>query len=143
MPAPTLYIDDNRPLVTVVRHNRRPVATASCHSIEIVMMTDVTTTVVTIIMKTTTMIVATTGVTTDVMIVVAKMTTTTTTTTARNALHHRHQKGATPMVCFKPPTGRSTSSLVVDKRPRVTGSNDQMQERSGKSTLKLHNLCVG
>jgi hypothetical protein len=72
------------------------------------------------------------------MIVVAK-----TTTTARNALHHRRQKGQTPMARFKPPTERLTSPLVVERRPRATGSSDQMQGRSGKSTLKLHNLCVG
>jgi hypothetical protein len=46
-------------------------------------------------------------------------------------------------VHFKPPTGRSTSSLVVAKRPRAIGSCDQTQGRSGMSTLKLQNLCVG
>jgi hypothetical protein len=38
---------------------------------------------------------------------------------------------------------RSSSSSVVVKRPKVTGSCDQTQGRSGTSTLKLHNLCIG
>jgi hypothetical protein len=32
---------------------------------------------------------------------------------------------------------------VAAKQPKATGSSDQMQGRSGTSTLKLHNLCVG
>jgi hypothetical protein len=47
------------------------------------------------------------------------------------------------MVRFNQPTERSTSSSVAAKQPKATGSSDQMQERSGTSTLKLHNLCVG
>jgi hypothetical protein len=46
------------------------------------------------------------------------------------------------MAHFRPLTGRSTSSLVVIRPPRATGSNDQIQGRSAKSILKLHNLCV-
>jgi hypothetical protein len=73
-----------------------------------------TTTAATIIVKTAAMTgvttVVTTAVTAVVMIVIAKMT-----TTARNTLHHRRQKGATPMARFSPPTGRLTLSLVVDK----------------------------
>jgi hypothetical protein len=106
-------------------------------------MIDATTTAATIIVKTT----GTTGgmiaVTTCMMVVVARTTTITTTTTARSLLHHHRQKGATPMVRFRPPTGRPTSSLVVTKQPRATYRNDQIQGRSSKSTLKLHNLCVG
>jgi hypothetical protein len=37
------------------------------------------------------------------------------TTTARSALHHHHQKGATPMVHSNQLTERSTSSLVPAK----------------------------
>jgi hypothetical protein len=47
------------------------------------------------------------------------------------------------MVRIKPPTGRSTSSLVVVKQPRATYNSDQTQGKLTKSTLKLHNLCVG
>jgi hypothetical protein len=90
----------------------------------IVVMIDAMTTAATIATKTTVMTGGTTGMTsataTDVMIIIAK-----TTTTARNALHHHRQKGATPMARFKSPTRRSTSSLVVAKRPRATGSSDQ------------------
>jgi hypothetical protein len=71
------------------------------------------------------------------------MTTTATTATARSDLHHHHLKGATLMVHFNQPTERSTSSSVAAKRPKAIGSSDQTQGRSGTSTLKLHNLCVG
>jgi hypothetical protein len=47
------------------------------------------------------------------------------------------------MVHFKPPNERSTSSSEVAKRPKSSGSYDQMKGRSGTSTLKLHNLCIG
>jgi hypothetical protein len=79
----------------------------------------------------------------DAMIDVARMTTTATTTTARSGPHRHRLKGATLMVRFSQPTERSTSSSVVAKRPKATGSFDQTQERSGMSTLKLRNLCVG
>jgi hypothetical protein len=58
----------------------------------------------------------------DVMIVAARMTTTATITTARSNLHHHRLKGETLMVRFNQLTERSTSSLVVAKRP--TGSSD-------------------
>jgi hypothetical protein len=106
-----------------------------------------------------TTIVATTGVTTarvitvtinivtaemiGAMIDVARTTTTSTTTIARSDFHYHHLKGATPMVRSSQPTERSTSSSVVAKRPKATDSFDQTQRRSGMSTLKLHNLCVG
>jgi hypothetical protein len=104
-------------------------------------MTDATT-----IVAMTTM----TGVTTSaataemigVMTNVARTTTTVTTTTAKSDLHRHHLKGATLMVRFSQPTERSTSSSAVAKRPKVTGSFDQMQGRSGMSTQRLHNLCV-
>jgi hypothetical protein len=112
--------------------------------------TDATTTIAMIVTKTTAM----TGMTTDVktnvliatttgaMIIVAKTATTEMTTTARSILHHHCQKGATPMACSKPPTEKSTSSLVVAKRLKATGSSDQTQGRSDTSTLKLHDLYV-
>jgi hypothetical protein len=78
-----------------------------------------------------------------VMVDVARMTTTAVTTTARSTLHHHHLKGATPIVSLKQPTGRPTSSSVVDKRPKAIGSSDQLQARLDTSTLKLHNLWVG
>jgi hypothetical protein len=71
------------------------------------------------------------------------MTTTATAANARSDLHHHHPKGATLMVRFNQPTERSTSSSVVARRPKAIGSSDQTQGRSGTSTLKLHNLCVG
>jgi hypothetical protein len=100
--------------------------------------TDVTTDV-TIIVTTSTMAVVMTG----AMIAAARTTTTAMTTTARSVLHHHRQKGAIPMVRSRQPTERSTSSSVVAKRPKSTGSPDQTQGRSGMSTLRLHNLCVG
>jgi hypothetical protein len=114
-------------------------------------MTDVTTmiatTTTTNVMTTRVITVTTSAVTAemiDVMIDIARTTTTTTTTTARSDIHHHHHpKGATPMVHFSQPTERSTSSLVVAKRPKATGSSDQTQGRSSTSTLKLHKLCVG
>jgi hypothetical protein len=78
-----------------------------------------------------------TATTTSAMIIVAK-----TATTTRSILHHHCQKGATPMACSKPPTEKSTSSLVVAKRLKATGSSDQTQGRSDTSTLKLHDLYV-
>jgi hypothetical protein len=80
--------------------------------------------------------------TTGAMIIVAKTATTEMTTTARSILHHHCQKGATPMACSKPPTEKSTSSLVVAKRLKATGSSDQTQGRSDTSTLKLHDLYI-
>jgi hypothetical protein len=47
------------------------------------------------------------------------------------------------MVRSKPPIEKQTSSSATAKRPKATGSFDQMHERLGMSTLKLHNLCVG
>jgi hypothetical protein len=47
------------------------------------------------------------------------------------------------MVHFNQPTERSISSSVAAKRPNTTGSSDRTQGRSGMSTLKLHNLCIG
>jgi hypothetical protein len=32
---------------------------------------------------------------------------------------------------------------VAVKQPKAIDNNDQMQGRSAKSTLKLHNPCVG
>jgi hypothetical protein len=78
-----------------------------------------------------------------VMIDVARTTTTATTTTARSDHHRHHLKGATLMVHFSQPNERSTSSSAVAKRPKATDSFDQTQGRSGMSTVKLRNLCVG
>jgi hypothetical protein len=47
------------------------------------------------------------------------------------------------MARSKQPTERSTSLSAVSKRPKAIDSFDQMQGRSGTSTLKLHNLCDG
>jgi hypothetical protein len=78
-----------------------------------------------------------------VMIDVSRTTTATTTITARSGPHRHHLKGATLMVRFSQPTERSISSSAVAKRPKATNSFNRMQGRSGMSTLKLHNLCVG
>jgi hypothetical protein len=71
------------------------------------------------------------------------MTTITTTTIGRNGLHRHRPKGATPMVCFKRPTVRSTSLSAVARRPKATDRTDQMPGRSGMSTLRTRGLCVG
>jgi hypothetical protein len=47
------------------------------------------------------------------------------------------------MVRSKPPTSRSTSSLVVVKQPKATDSSGQTRGTLDKSTRKLHNLYVG
>jgi hypothetical protein len=79
-----------------------------------------------------------------VMAVAARMTTTVTAATARSDLHHHHHlKEATLMVHFNQLTEKSTSSSVAAKRPKAIGGSDRTQGRSGTSTLKLHNLCVG
>jgi hypothetical protein len=83
--------------------------------------------------------VETIGATTDV----PRTTTIAATTTAKSGLHRHHLKGATPMVRSSQPTERSTSSSAAAKRPKATDSSDQTQGRSGMSTLKLRNLCVG
>jgi hypothetical protein len=114
-------------------------------------MTDVTTTVAMIAMTGVTterVITVMTSTTTvemiGVMIDAVRTTTTATTATARGDLHrHHHLKGATLMVHFNQPTERSISSSVAAKRPNTTGSSDRTQGRSGMSTLKLHNLCIG
>jgi hypothetical protein len=65
------------------------------------------------------MIAMTTSATTDemidAMIDVAKMTTIATTIIRRNGLHRHRPKGATPMVRFRRPAARSTSSSAVAK----------------------------
>jgi hypothetical protein len=95
---------------------------------------------------------ATTGVTTTEVIVVMIATTTSamtdemtdvmiiTTTTGRSELHHHRQNGATPMVHFRRPTARSTSSLEVAKRSKATDRPDQTPGRSSTSTLKTCDL---
>jgi hypothetical protein len=47
------------------------------------------------------------------------------------------------MVHSRRPTVRSTSSLVVAKRSKPTGKLDRTAERSGTSTLKIHDLYGG
>jgi hypothetical protein len=113
-------------------------------------MTDATTTVAMTAMTgmTTTrvivvMIATTTSTTTDEMIDVAGTTTITTTTTGRSGLHHYRPKGATPMVCFRRPTARSTSSSEVAKRSKATDRPDQAPGRLGTSTPKIRDLCIG
>jgi hypothetical protein len=51
--------------------------------------------------------------------------------------------GATPMVHSRRPTSRSTSMSVVAKRSKATDRPDQTPGRSGMSTPKTHDLCVG
>jgi hypothetical protein len=117
-------------------------------------MTDATTTVVmtattgvmtiaAIVVMMAMMIVKTTDEMIDVMIDVTRMTTINMTRTGRSGLHHHRPNGATPMVRFRRPTARSTSSLVVAKRSKATGRLDQMPGRSGTSTLKTHDHCGG
>jgi hypothetical protein len=89
------------------------------------------------------MIATTIVITTGSMIDVARMTTTARTTTARSGHLRHHPKGATPMVHSRRPTERSTSLLVVAKRSKPTNKLDQMPERSGTSTLKIHDLYDG
>jgi hypothetical protein len=111
------------------------------------MMTDATTTVVTITPTSATevivvMISTTIVTTTDTMIDIARTTTTDKTTTARSEHLHHRPKGATPTVCSRRPTARSTSLSEVAKRSKPTGKLDQTPERSGTSTLKIHDLVV-
>jgi hypothetical protein len=47
------------------------------------------------------------------------------------------------MVHSRRPTARSTSSSVVAKRSKPTGKLDRTPERSGTSTLKIHDLYGG
>jgi hypothetical protein len=98
------------------------------------MMTDATTTVVTItlismtevtVMMIATMTVPMTGATIDVV----RMTTTAKKTTARSG-HLRHLP-------------REATLLVVAKRSKPTDKLDQMPERSGTSTPKIHDLYGG
>jgi hypothetical protein len=111
-------------------------------------MTDATTTVVTaalismievIIVMIAAMTVPTTGATIDVV----RMTITAKTTTARSG-HLRHRpREATPVVHSRRQTARSTSLLVVAKRPKATDRLDQTPGRSGTSTPKIHDLYGG
>jgi hypothetical protein len=87
------------------------------------------------------MIVTTTDETTDMMIDVVRTTIVTKTTTRRSGFRRHRPKGATPMVHFRMPTVRSTSSSVVAKRSQETDRLDPMPGRSGTSTLKTHDLC--
>jgi hypothetical protein len=111
-------------------------------------MTDTMTTIATtalisaievIVVMIATTIVTTTGATIDG----ARTTTTAKTTTTRSRHLRYHPKEATPMVHSRRPTMRSTSSSVVAKRSKPTGKLDRMPERSGTSTLKIHDLCGG
>jgi hypothetical protein len=47
------------------------------------------------------------------------------------------------MVCFRRTTARSTSSLAIAKRSKATDKPDQTPGRSGTSTPKTRDLCVG
>jgi hypothetical protein len=80
---------------------------------------------------------------TDAMIDVIRTTTITTTTTGRNELHRHRPKRATPMERFRRPTARSTSSSEVAVRSKATDRPDQTLGRSGMSTLRTRDLCVG
>jgi hypothetical protein len=117
-------------------------------------MTDATTTVAMTVMRgeTTTgvivvMIAIMTSAMTDEMIHatinVTKMTTIAKTIIGRNGLHRHHPMGATPMVHSRRTTARSTSSSAVAKRSKATDRPDQTPGRSGMSTPKTHDLCVG
>jgi hypothetical protein len=93
------------------------------------------------------MIAITTSTTTGEMIHatidVARTTIVARTIIGRNELYHHHPKGATPMVHSGRPTTRSTSSSAVAKRSKETGRLDQTPGRSGMSTPKTRDLCVG
>jgi hypothetical protein len=111
-------------------------------------MTDATTTVATtaptgakevIIVMIATMI----DTTTSVMIDIVRTTTTAQTTTVRSGHLRHHPKGATPTAHSRRPTARSTSLSEVAKRSKPTGKLDRTPERSGKSTLKIRDLCSG
>jgi hypothetical protein len=84
------------------------------------------------------MIAITTDATTDEMIHattdIAWTTTIARTIIRRNRLHHHRPKG---------PTARSTSSSAVTKRSKATDRPDQTPGRSGTSTPKTYDLCVG
>jgi hypothetical protein len=103
----------------------------------IVAMTNMTTTVVTIATKTIAMIKGMIVVVTSAMpvVMISMMI-----DVARTPRPQRQQPQG---VRSKQLTKRSTSSSAVAKRPKATGSFDRIQGRSGTSTLKLHNLCVG
>jgi hypothetical protein len=79
----------------------------------------------------------------DVMIDVARMTTICTTIIGRNELHHHRPNEATPIVHFRRPIARSSSSSAVAKRPKATNRTNQTPGRSGKLILKTHGLYVG
>jgi hypothetical protein len=87
------------------------------------------------------MIATMTVTTTGMIIDVARTITTAQTTTIRSG--RLRPKGATPMVHSRRPTARSTSSSEVAKRSKPTGKLDQTPERSGTSTLKIHDICGG
>jgi hypothetical protein len=113
-------------------------------------ITDATTTIATTVttgVKTARVIAVTTNVMTDettgAITDVVKAITIATTTIAKSDLHRHHLKGATPMVRSSQLTERSTSSLVVAKRPKATDRSDQTQGRSVMSTLKPCSLYVG
>jgi hypothetical protein len=111
-------------------------------------MTDAMTTVVMTALISTievivVMIAMTIATTTGATINVARTTTTAKTTIARSGHLRHHPKGATLMVHSRRPTARSTSSLVVAKRSKPTGKLDRTPERSGTSTLKIHDLYAG
>jgi hypothetical protein len=119
--------------------------TAMTRATTIVVMTATTgvTTKGVIIVMIATMTSATTDEMINAMIDVARTTTITTTIIRKNGLHYHRPKGATPMACSRRPTMRSTSSSAVAKRPKATNGTDQTLGRSGTSTLKTRDLCVG
>jgi hypothetical protein len=111
-------------------------------------MTDAMTTVMTTALISTievivVMIATTTVTTTGATIDVARTTTTAKTTIARSGHLRHHPKGATPMVHSRRQTARSTPSWVVAKRSKPTSKLDRTPERSGTSTLKIHDLYGG
>jgi hypothetical protein len=115
------------------------ITAATTDAMTTVVMTALISAIEVIVVMIATMIVTTTGATIDV----ARMNTTAKTTTARSGHLHHHPKGATPMVHSRRPTARSTSSSVVAKQSKPTGTLDRMPGRSGTSTLKIHDLCGG
>jgi hypothetical protein len=106
-------------------------------------MIDVTTIAAKITRRTTTTTTVMNTATTGMMIVAITTITTITTTVVRSLLLYHHQKAAIPMARSRTPTDKPTSSSAAVKKLKATGSSDQTQGISAKSTLKLDNPYVG
>jgi hypothetical protein len=117
--------------------------TALISTIEVIVVMITMTALISEIEVIVVMIAMTIATTTGATINVARTTTTAKTTIARSGHLRHHPKGATLMVHSRRPTARSTSLLVVAKQSKPTGKLDPTPERSGTSTLKIHDPCGG